>query len=153
MNEKSKDVEGGCFCGAIRYAATGNEAYVAFCHCEDCRNSTGALASAYIVYEESQVQFVKGKRKVFESEPGIHRTFCSDCGTPISYEAEWDGQSTVGFFLGTLDNPDDFQPEKHVFDLDRVSWFDISDHLPRYYRLPGDGKPSRCGPIDRTDKS
>ena len=153
MNDNIKKAEGGCYCGAIRYEATGDEDYVAFCHCEDCRNSTGAPAVVYVVYEEKQVQFVKGKRKVFESEPGIHRTFCSDCGTPIAYEAEWDGQSTIGFFIGTLDNPNDFKPEKHVFDLDRVSWYDVSDHLPRYYRVPGDGDPSRYGPIGETESS
>lgn len=152
MTNKIK-AEGGCYCGAVRYEALGKPDYVAYCHCDDCRKSTGAPVVTYSVYPENQVRFVNGKRKVFEPEPGIHRTFCSDCGTPLSYESEWDDQIVIGVFIGTLDDPSAFPPEKHVFDLDRISWFDVSDHLPRYYQVPGDKGPSRYGPISDSDET
>ena len=42
----------------------------------------------------------------------------------------------IGLYLGTLDNPDAFPPTQHVFDGDRVSWFETNDELPRYPTFP-----------------
>ena len=33
---------GGCRCGAVRYHVSGEPAYAALCHCNDCRKSAGA---------------------------------------------------------------------------------------------------------------
>jgi hypothetical protein len=104
----------------------------------------------YAVCLPEQVHFACDKRKTYESAPGIHRTFCPDCGTPLSYEAEWQGQVIVGLFVGTLDNPELFPPERHVFDLDRISWFDVADHLPRYHQTPSAKDPIRFGPAIET---
>ena len=137
---------GRCYCGAIHYEVVGEPEYVAYCHCEDCRKSTGAPVVAYSVYLDQKVQFTSGNRKIFESAPGVHRTFCRDCGTPLAYEAEWEGQKVIGIFVGTLDEPDRFPPEKHSFDIDRISWFDVADRLPRYYQTSKNKNPVRYGP-------
>lgn len=141
---------GGCYCGAIRYQVDGKPNYVSYCHCDDCRKSTGAPVVVYSVYLPEQVHFTDGERKIYESTPGINRTFCPDCGTPLSYEAKWQGQMVIGFFVGTLDNPELFPPERHVFDIDRVSWFDVADHLPRYHKAPSGKDPIRFGPATDT---
>ncbi|REG86955.1 GFA family protein [Marinomonas pollencensis] len=136
MNKRDETQFGGCHCGAIRYQLDGKPVYVSFCHCEDCRRSTGALAVVYAVYLPDQVQFIKGQRKSYQSSPGVIRTFCSGCGTSLSYEAEWQGQLVMGFFVASLDNPEAFPPERHVFDSERISWFNVTDELPHYDALP-----------------
>ena len=92
------------------------------------------------------VRFTKGDRKKYESSPGVFRTFCSECGTPLSYEAPWAGKVVIGFHVGTLDEPERFPPDKHVFDVDRIPWFEMADHLPRFHKVPGDDGPVRHGP-------
>jgi hypothetical protein len=104
----------------------------------------------YAVCLPGQVHFAGGERKIYKSSPGIHRTFCPVCGTPLSYEAEWQGEMVVGLFIGTLDNPELFPPERHVFDIDRISWFDVADHLPRYHQAPSGKSPVRFGPARET---
>jgi len=147
MNKDVSKDSGGCHCGAIRYEVFGKPDYVACCHCTDCRKTTGAPVAVFATYLEKQVRFIKGERKVYNSSPGVRRTFCSDCGTPLSYEAEWAGDIVIGFFISTLDEPEKFPPEKHVFDKDRIPWFDVSDHLPRYHKVPGE-EPDRFGPME-----
>jgi hypothetical protein len=95
MNDDPQKVTGGCHCGAIRYEATGEPLYVPYCHCASCRGTTGAPVVMFVNFEEKAVQFTKGERKVYHSSPGVNRTFCGDCGTPLSYEGEWGGNTII----------------------------------------------------------
>ncbi len=147
MSQYPNSAAGGCLCGAVRYQTTAEPDFVAYCHCTSCRKATGAPVAVYATYLEKDVEFTKGERNTFASSPGVSRAFCADCGTPISYEAEWKGDIVIGFFVGTLDEPDNFPPQKHVAHGDRISWFDAADELPRYLGFPGAGQnPDSVGP-------
>ncbi len=146
ISNETKPAEGGCHCGANRFEISGEPEYVACCHCMDCRKSTGAPMAVFVTCLDTQVRFTKGERSVYSSSPGVARTYCGDCGTPLSYEAEWKGDTVIGFYISTLDKPEDFPPEKHVFDADRISWFHVADDLPRYLTVPGTSGPDYIGP-------
>ena len=147
MSDYPDKAKGGCHCGAIRYEVTTKPDYVAFCHCETCRKTTGAPAVVYSVYLDKNVNFTSGQRKVYRSSPGVSRTYCQDCGTPLSYESEWQGDVVIGFFVGTMDEPDMFPPQRHVFHGQKVDWFDVADKLPRFLGVPKAGiEPDSFGP-------
>lgn len=146
MGQEKELSAGGCHCGANRFEISGEPEYVACCHCVDCRKSTGAPMVVFVNCLEAQVRFTKGERKVYSSTPGVARTYCGDCGTPLAYEAEWNGEMVIGFYVSTMDHPENFPPEKHVFDADRINWFHVADDLPRYLKVPGKGGPDSTGP-------
>jgi len=78
MNETGKNEQiatGGCVCGAIRFEAHGCAKKVIYCHCNFCRQQTGAPAVVFVVYNRSQVHFTNGVRRIFESGPGAMRGF------------------------------------------------------------------------------
>lgn len=127
-----RKVTGGCHCGAIRYEATGDPLYVPYCHCASCRKTTGAPVVVFINFEATKIRFTKGDRKVYWSSANVMRTFCGDCGTPISYEGDWGGKAIVEVYVSTLDDPGAFVPDRHVFYGERIKWFDVADQLPRY---------------------
>ena len=80
--------DGGCLCGAIRFTAEGAPKWTSFCHCASCRRHTGAPVSAYAGFERAKVRTIQGEIARFASSPGVHRGFCSHCGSTLTYEGE-----------------------------------------------------------------
>ncbi len=146
MEGNPEKVTGGCHCGAMRYEATGAPLYVPFCHCETCRKTTGAPVVMFIMFKKEQVRFTQGERKVYRSSPAVKRTFCPDCGTPLSYEGDWGVNTIIEFYVSTLDDPEHFVPDRHVFYGELISWFDIADQLPRYNGSSTGTQPDSHGP-------
>lgn len=124
---------GGCFCGAIRYEASGLPESVFHCHCRECRRNTGAAVATFAIFRPSDsFEWTQGETAVFESSPGVRRRFCPACGTPLSYEAD-KCPDEIHLLISTFDAPEAFRPEFHVFMKDRIPWFDTDDELPRHY--------------------
>lgn len=149
MDHETRKVTGGCHCGAIRYEANGEPLYVPYCHCASCRGTTGAPVVMFVMFEASAVQFVSGERKVYNSSQGVRRTFCPQCGTPLSYEGDWGGNAIIEVYVSTLDEPAAFVPDRHVMYGERIQWFDVADDLPRYNGSSTDAEPDSYGPQGR----
>jgi hypothetical protein len=85
---------------------------VIFCHCRDCRKSSGAPVSPFAGYGSEQVETEQGTPKVYEPSHGVRRSFCGDCGTPLLYEDErLPGEVYV--MVGAFDNPEPYELEVH----------------------------------------
>lgn len=125
---------GGCLCGAVRYEAHGEPKWTCYCHCHSCRHATGAPAAAFAGLEEGKFRLTRGEPQVFESSPGVWRSFCGRCGTPLTYRAtRYPGE--VHIHIGSLDEPDGFAPTAHVFYEEHICWFDIADGMKRIDKL------------------
>lgn len=86
-----------------------------------------------LAFRKNEVTFGNDKGKIHESSPGVYRRFCPNCGTPLTWEADWEGyEDVIEFYVGVMADPDRYQPSKHIYYDERVSWFDIADHAPRY---------------------
>lgn len=119
--QASGEISGGCLCGAVRYRASGEPKWVAYCHCASCRRATGAPVTAYAGFARERVSYVVGEPRRFRSSPGVVRSFCGECGTPLAYEGErWPGE--VHIHLGTLDHPERLAPQKQGFADERLPW-------------------------------
>ncbi len=71
---------GGCRCGAVAFRASGNPTTVVYCHCQDCCRSSGAPVSLFVGYHTGRVERLRGEPRVYESSPGVYRSFCGHCG-------------------------------------------------------------------------
>lgn len=131
MSEGSNIHEGGCLCGGIRYRARGPALWVAHCHCRSCRRSTGAAMTSFVGFQKARYEITAGTPRVIESSPGVWRRFCPDCGSQLTYEANWCADETH-VYLATLDRPEAFRPERHVFTEAAMPWLRVADDLPRH---------------------
>lgn len=78
-------------------------------------------------------EWVSGKKlvKYYESSPGEHKGFCSECGSSLLTRFDQHPE-VVGFPLGTLDTNPGVRAERHVFVGSKAPWFDITDQLPQH---------------------
>ena len=128
MAEEKQNTNGGCLCGAIRYTAVGESKGSGYCHCQTCRHHTGAPVVAFVVFPAEQVKWQKGDRSRYESSPGKFRSFCRHCGTSLTFE----DNKLIEFHISTLDSPNDYPPNEHTHYLDKISWLDLTDSLPKH---------------------
>jgi hypothetical protein len=116
---------GRCLCGAVRYRATGAPKWIANCHCDSCRRATGAPITTYAGFAVERFAVVAGAPERFPSSPGVTRTFCRRCGSPLTYEGtRWPGE--VHVLIGTMDRPQDFVPEGDAFPEERLPWVPLT---------------------------
>ena len=117
---------GRCLCGSVSYKFQGEPVFVAHCHCQSCRRFSGAAVATYVGVLRSQLTFTQAEPRCYESAPGIRWGSCANCGTSLSYEANWCGDE-IHLLIGTLDNPEWFVPQKHSFYSERITWLHLGD--------------------------
>jgi len=127
-------IEGGCFCGAVRYRAEEHTDSVAHCHCRHCRAASGATLMTWVGVPCTAFAWVAGEPAAYRHESDwrtpITRRFCSKCGTSLTYER--DGSTSLDIAVGSMDEPESVAPVHHVYDSSRIGWFEVADQLPRY---------------------
>ena len=119
---------GRCMCGDIRFEYVGAPIETGHCHCESCRRHTSAPFVTYVVIDKAAFNCTRGEPVIYQSSPGVERTHCARCGSPISYE----NADEFALFVGVLDDPAPLKPDRHIRVSEKVPWIEIGDSLPQY---------------------
>ena len=122
---------GGCFCGAVRYAARGEPSFLCFCHCTSCRRAAGAMLVAWGTFMADDFQITRGSLKKAATSPGVTRGHCGQCGTSLTYQHQR-RNSEIDVTLASFDDAAELQPTVHIWVEDKLPWMRISDGLPQY---------------------
>ncbi len=132
-------LQGGCFCGDVRYEARGTPFYRTNCHCSICRRTTGAPFVAWFSVLRSDFRLVRGAPARFRSTPTCTRSFCPRCGTQLTFENE-DASGEIDITICSLDEPERLPPEDHTHSGSRLGWIKLADGLPEHRAArPGSG--------------
>lgn len=124
-------IQGGCYCGNVRYRLSAEPLGSMVCHCQTCRRIAGAPAVAWLTAREGDFSFVKGDPATFASSEPVKRTFCSACGTPLTYQSS-SSPGEVDVTTCTLDDPGQYPPTHHSWLSHNVAWLRFGDGLPSY---------------------
>jgi hypothetical protein len=129
---------GRCLCGAVTYAAAGEPALVAQCHCLDCQKATGAGHVSVAVFPEGQVAIdgkLKSFKKAADSGALFDRQFCPECGSLIAGRPG-SAPGMVALTLATMDESPDVQIKMRFFDGRRRSWDVVDPAIPAFPGMP-----------------
>jgi hypothetical protein len=136
---------GGCLCRTIRFEFQGEPDEVLHCHCESCRRQTSSPVATFAMVKTAVLRFTQGQLKEYSSSPGVWRSFCPDCGSPIAYRSDRRPE-LIDLYVGTLDDPGSVQAWCHVQTSEQLPWFEMLDSLPRFSGSRRGAAPVRYGP-------
>lgn len=134
-------VEGGCYCGAVRYVAEGEPMMKAQCHCRECQYFTGGSPNTFMAMPSAGFAYTKGETKAFARSDlprPVSREFCPTCGVHLLTRAP--GFDAAILKVGTLDDPKQFgAPDIAIYLCDTQSFHSVPAGLPTFDKLPGRG--------------
>ena len=132
-------IEGGCYCGDIRYLSEGEPQVSLQCHCRECQYITGGNTNLIMGVPEDAFSFTKGEPQVFardDLERPVKRLFCGKCGTAIGSRSPA-RPGTMLIKVGTMDDPLIFEAKVAIFTVDAQPFHPIADGVPAFERGPG----------------
>ena len=121
-------IDGGCHCGAVRYAAEVNPDNVVICHCTDCQTISGAPYRTVVAVRLSKFTMEgapKTYRKVGDSGREVETTFCGDCGAALYSHRS--GADYIFLRVGSANQRKALPPKAQGFRGSAMPWaMDIS---------------------------
>jgi len=130
-----------CHCGASRILATGNPLMHAYCHCQGCRELTGASVVATSTWRSGDLGVAPNSRPLGEylhATQQMSRHFCTGCGD-VMFLVNALGMRAVPHALlehacqGSV--PALYAPVMHLHYAQRR--VDVLDDLPKYLERAG----------------
>jgi hypothetical protein len=128
------EVEGGCSCRAIRYRVTGRPLVVHCCHCRFCQRETGSAFVINALFEADRVNLDGPPLDVVVTPSAsgkgqkIHR--CPTCRIALFSNYAQSGDTVRFLRVGTLDDPDAFPPDVHIYTLSKQPWVLLPPGVP-----------------------
>ena len=141
MSEESvQTFTGGCTCRAVRYHLTSAPLFVHCCHCRWCQRETGASFALNAMIEADRVLLDAGSPDVVNtpsnSGKGQKISRCPSCRVALWSNYAGAGDAMRFVRVGTLDNPDVFPPDIHIFTSSKQPWVVLppgTPAVPEYY--------------------
>lgn len=124
------ELTGRCMCGTVTWRSNGDILWAALCHCEDCRRAASSDYVSWFGVLRSTMTWT-GPRRLYKSSPKVTRSFCAECGAPLSFETEIFPDETH-LYAASLDDPAIYKPTAHIFWSERLPWVTVSDDLPKH---------------------
>jgi hypothetical protein len=132
-------IDGGCYCGQIRYTFEGEVSAAMQCHCRECQYITGGNPNVFVILPEAGFSYTQGEPGSFKRpdlEEGVTRYFCPNCGTAIGTKSPRAAGAMV-IKVGTMDDPSFYKPSVAIFTKDSQSFHHVGDGIPSFEDLPG----------------
>ncbi len=140
-----------CLCGGVRLQINGELFAGINCHCNWCQKAHGGAFRSRALARAEEFEVVSGVDLIqyYESTPGVHRGFCSVCGSSLFGKFD-QNPDYFNVSLGIVDGDPGVRLQMHGFVDSKAVWYDITDDLPQHSgRIPV-GSPGRMpDPVNR----
>ena len=120
---------GGCLCGAVKYKICGPLRAIVYCHCQQCRRTSGHFVAATATLKENLIVISDQDLNWYQSSTSAKRGFCKICGASLFWSSETDNQ--VSIMAGTLDQTTGIEAVEHIYVDNAGDYYSICDGLPQ----------------------
>jgi hypothetical protein len=132
--------DGGCDCREIRYRMNGSPLFVHCCHCRWCQRETGTAFALNAMIEADRVVLLRGEPEVVRtpsnSGKGQNISRCPTCRLALWSNYAGAGSAVRFLRVGTLDEPDRWPPDIHIFTSSKQPWVILpagTPAVPEFY--------------------
>lgn len=132
MSKLNRACEGSCACGYVRYNIESKPLITHCCHCRYCQRQTGSAFAINALVDATQVQILSGTVvEITTPSPsgrGQKITRCPKCDVALWSSYFMGGIKDLIRFIrvGTLDNPDQFPPDVHIYTISKQPWVTLA---------------------------
>ena len=141
MSTEAALFDGGCTCRFVRYRMTTKPLFVHCCHCRWCQRETGASFALNALIETEHVQLLQGEVEIVitpsNSGKGQKIARCPSCRIAVWSNYAGSGDAVRFVRVGTLEDPDRFPPDIHIFTASKQPWVVLPTDTPavvEYYK-------------------
>ncbi len=127
---QTSETTGGCLCGAVRYEISGPMPWIVYCHCEQCRKTSGHFVAATRVGLEDLHIIEDSGLEWYKSSDLADRGFCRQCGSSLFWRPTHGKYMAV--MAGALDAPTGLTSREHIYTADASDYYDFTDGLPQF---------------------
>ena len=132
------ELEGGCYCGEVRYKTSGDAIFKGQCHCRECQYASGGAPNVVMGMPAATFEWTKGEPKGFtrtDIENAVTREFCANCGTQLVTRVP--GMPAALLKVGTLDDPSAYgMPGMAIFLCDSQEFHQVPEGVATFDRGP-----------------
>lgn len=114
-------IEGGCFCGSVRYCIEDGEYLSVNCHCTMCRRIHSAPYVTWLVVPVERFRYATAAPEVLRSSEKGTRYFCRTCGSHVACVVAAHPEF-IDIPVGSLDRPEVAPPTMEVHGDTRLGW-------------------------------
>jgi hypothetical protein len=129
-------IEGGCDCQYVRYKMLTKPLVVNCCHCRWCQRETGGSFAVNANIEADRVVLPSGEPQIVETPSysgyGQRIARCPKCWIALWSNYAGSGPATKVVRVGTLDEPNQFPPQVHIYVLSKQPWVQIPADVPQF---------------------
>jgi len=134
-------MEGGCYCGALRYEIDGDAVFKGECHCRECQHISGGGPNFFMGVPVAHFKYTKGAPAQFTRDDipnPVTRDFCGKCGAPIMTMSPG-APGIVILKVGSLDNPakDYGGPQMAIYMCDAQPFHTVANGVAQFDKMPG----------------
>jgi hypothetical protein len=130
------EAAGGCACRAIRYRVTGGPLIVHCCHCRYCQRETGSAFVVNVLFEAERVELegppLDAVLTPSASGKGQKIQRCPTCRVALFSNYAQSGDAVRFVRVGTLDLPDTFAPDVHIYTSTKQPWVTLPAGVPAF---------------------
>ena len=123
-------VKGSCDCQGVVFELIAELRDVVFCHCSQCRKTSGHYWAATQVPKVNLNLIKATSLSWYDSSDKARRGFCSVCGSSMFYERK--GIDKISVSAGSLETPTSLDQMRHIYVASKGDYYDISDDLPQF---------------------
>ena len=123
-----------CLCGAVRFEVDAFAPQTGNCHCSMCRKFHGAAYATIAEARREHFRWSAGEDliKTYTAANSTRRSFCSRCGSSLTFTSPNADPGLIEFALGCFDDEVPVKPDAHIYVASGAKWAKPTDDLPQF---------------------